>query len=144
MSALEEILKSKRLKITPQRLEVLRALEKVPPHPSAECIYHAVKKRCPSVSLATVYKTLDTLVEIGEIQVALVSDGKTRYDTRTDTHHHFLCTQCGYVEDVNITLDCLQNCLSHEMQAAHQIQRSEVIFRGHCHQCATQNQGPHS
>lgn len=135
MLALEEKLKRQKLKITPQRLEILKALNRVPDHPCAEVIYQAVKKRCPSVSLATVYKTLDTLVAIGEINVALVSEGKTRYDTRTDSHHHFLCKQCGYIEDINVSLDCVDTCLPHHLSQPHQIERSEVVFRGLCHDC---------
>lgn len=137
MPLLEEKLKKRHLKITPQRIEILRALEKLPDHPCAESIYQAVKKRHPSVSLATVYKTLETLVEIGEVRVALVSQGKTLYDTRLEDHHHFLCTECGYVEDVDINLDCLENCAPNQMRSQHRVQKSEVIFRGVCQKCAS-------
>src|SRR5512143_3035417 len=109
MSVLEDKLRQKSLKITPQRLEILRAVQQHQcDHPSAELIFHAVKKRYPAVSLATVYKTLDTLVEIGEIRVAIVAQGKTRYDTRMDRHHHFICTVCGGVQDVEMRMDCLE------------------------------------
>jgi len=135
MSNLEKKLREKNLKITPQRLEILRALQKVPAHPSAEMVYRSVKKRYPSVSLATVYKTLETLVEIGEIRVALVHNGKTLYDTRVDHHHHFICDSCGYVEDVDINLDCIDTCAPKGVMEKHVIERSEVIFYGHCESC---------
>lgn len=135
MPLLEEKLRKRHLKITPQRMEILRALEKLPSHPCAETIYRAVRKRHPSVSLATVYKTLETLVEVGEIRVALVSKGKTLYDTRLEDHHHFLCNACGYVEDVDINLDCLENCAPHQMRSHHKVSRSEVVFHGVCQNC---------
>ncbi len=136
MSNLEKRLRERKLKITPQRLEVLRAIQKIPPHPSAEAIYRSVKRRCPSVSLATVYKTLETLVQIGVLRVAIVSNGKTLFDTRLEDHHHFLCTECGFVEDVDINLDCLETCAPHHMKSKHQVVRSEVVFRGLCRRCS--------
>lgn len=144
MSNLEDKLRQKSLKITPQRLEILRALEKVPAHPSAEIIYQSVKRRYPAVSLATVYKTLETLVEIGEIRVALVNKGKTLYDTRLDNHHHFVCNQCSYVEDVDIKLNCLDTCVPSSMRERHEVLQNEVIFHGICQSCGSSSQAlPH-
>jgi len=139
---LEEKLRRQKLKITPQRLEILRALQRSPDHPSAECIYQKVKKRYPSVSLATVYKTLETLVEIGEIRVAIISRGKTRYDMRTDAHHHFLCSECGGVMDVEMNLSCLDTCFPKAMGDAFSVERSEVIFHGICPVCREKTGAP--
>jgi len=135
VQGLEEKLRKQKLKITPQRLEVLRALQHCQDHPSAECIYQKVKRRYPSVSLATVYKTLETLVEIGEIRVAIVSGGKTRYDMRTDPHHHFVCSECGAVLDVEMNLSCLDTCFPKSMGPAFSVARSEVVFHGVCPHC---------
>jgi Fur family peroxide stress response transcriptional regulator len=135
MLNMKDKLREKKLKITPQRLEVIRALQSPVSHPSAESIYKKVKKRYPSVSLATVYKTLDTLVQIGEIQVALVSHGRTLYDTRLDDHHHFVCTRCGYVEDVDIKLSCLEHCTPGAVGEHHQVHYSRVVFHGICRDC---------
>ena len=146
MSLLEDKLRLKNLKITPQRLEILRAVQQHQcDHPSAELIYQAVKKRYPAVSLATVYKTLETLVQIGEIRVAIVSDGKTRYDTRMDRHHHFLCSVCGGVQDVEMRMDCLETCRPESLAGKGTIHRGEVIFHGICSGCeAKQAALPHS
>lgn len=136
MSILEDKLRQKSLKITPQRLEILRAVQQHQcDHPSAELIFQAVKKRYPAVSLATVYKTLETLVEIGEIRVAIVSQGKTRYDTRMDRHHHFICTVCGGVQDVEMRMDCLETCAPESLADKGKILRSEVNFHGICTSC---------
>ncbi|HKX12910.1 MAG TPA: Fur family transcriptional regulator [bacterium] len=136
MSLLEEKLRQKCLKITPQRLEILRAIQQHQcDHPSAELIYQTVKKRYPAVSLATVYKTLETLVETGEIKIAIVTQGRTRYDTRMDRHHHFLCSVCGQVQDIELKLDCMNACVPEAMQGKGKVQRSEVIFHGVCSAC---------
>ena len=140
VSGLEEKLRQKNLKITPQRLEILRAIQNTPDHPCAEAIYHKVKRRYPAVSLGTVYKTLDTLVEIGEIRVALVSQGKTRYDMRMDRHHHFVCAKCGVVEDVSMNLNCLDTCFPEKMGHSYQVLRSEVVFHGICPRCQGKNE----
>ena len=138
MSVLEEKLRHKNLKITPQRLEILRAVQRHQcDHPSAELIYQAVKKRYPAVSLATVYKTLETLVQIGEIRIAIVSEGKTRYDTRMDQHHHFLCSYCGGVQDIEMKMDCLETYCPESLAGKGTIHRGEVIFHGICRACET-------
>jgi Fe2+/Zn2+ uptake regulation proteins len=135
LSELEEKLRQKNLKITPQRLEILRAIQNQHSHPSAESVFLSVKKRCPAVSLATVYKTLETLVEIGEIKVAVVCQGRTLYDTRLDKHHHFICQSCGYVEDVEMNLNCLEVCFPQKVPGHYHVHSSEVVFHGLCPQC---------
>ncbi len=135
MSHLEDKLRQKSLKITPQRLEILRAVQQLSQHPSAELVFQAVKKRYPAVSLATVYKTLETLVDIGEIRIALISKGKTLYDIRLDQHHHAVCMECGYVEDVDMMRNCFENCFPNLMRGKFHVDATEVIFRGVCLAC---------
>jgi Fur family peroxide stress response transcriptional regulator len=139
MSFLEDKLRQKNLKITPQRLEILRAVQHLHNHPCAELVYQSVKKRYPAVSLATVYKTLDTLVEIGEIRIALIHKGKTLYDLRLDRHHHAVCSVCDSVEDVDVGLDCLETCFPKAMQDKFRITSNEVIFHGICPACEAKN-----
>ena len=67
-------------RITPQRLAVMGALVDAPNHPSAEDLFARVRETCPTTSLATVYKTLDTLKEIGEVLELEFRDGSNRYD----------------------------------------------------------------
>lgn len=132
---LQEKLRQKSLKITPQRLEILRAIQNHSSHPSAEAIFQSVKKRYPAVSLATVYKTLETLVEIGEIKRAVLCQGKTLYDTRLDKHHHFICHGCGHVQDIEMVLNCLETCFSKKETGRFHVQYSEVVFHGLCEKC---------
>ena len=92
--------KEKKLKLTPQRLAVYQYLKSTTEHPSAETIYKALQPNYPTMSLATVYKTLKTLVEIGLVQELNVGEGNFRYDGNCKEHGHIQCIKCGKVNDL--------------------------------------------
>jgi Fur family peroxide stress response transcriptional regulator len=90
-------------RITPQRLCILEALINMNRHPTAEEIYGHVRKVSPTTSLATVYKTIDTLKALGEVQELEFGEGHYHYDGVDPTPHpHVICTQCGRIEDVHL------------------------------------------
>ncbi len=90
-------------RITPQRLCILQALTETKSHPSAEEIFSEVHRICPTTSLATIYKTLQTLKEMGEVVELEFSDGSNRYDgLRPESHPHAVCSKCGKIVDVEI------------------------------------------
>jgi Fur family peroxide stress response transcriptional regulator len=88
------------LKITPQRIAILRFLEGNKTHPSVEEVYREVARAFPTISLATVYNTLDTLVGIGGVQTITIDPSRKRYDPETRPHHHLMCDDCGTIGDV--------------------------------------------
>ena len=90
----------KGFKRTPQRLAILEYLEGNTSHPSAEAIYQAVAKKYRSMSFATVYNTLNTLVAAGALRDLTIDPDRKRYDPNTDQHHHLLCLDCRKVFDV--------------------------------------------
>ena len=96
-----ELLRGKGFKVTPQRLAVYEVLSKTKAHPNAEAIYNELQPHYPTMSLATVYKTLDILSEIGLIQVLNVGEESFRYDANTDSHPHVRCMDCGRVDDMH-------------------------------------------
>lgn len=87
-------------RFTEQRGAVHRFLSGTNTHPTAEDVFHGVRKELPAISLATVYKNLETLVGCGMAVKLTWSDGSSRYDGRTDPHHHARCNRCGAVMDV--------------------------------------------
>ena len=88
------------VKATHQRREIYRELTGTNDHPNVETIYDRVRKRIPEISLDTVYRTLHLLEKKGLIgRVGFLGD-KTRFDANTDRHHHFVCTECGFMGDV--------------------------------------------
>jgi Fur family peroxide stress response transcriptional regulator len=88
------------LVLTPQRLAVFRNLAVVDTHPSAEELYAALRRELPTLSLATVYKTLDTLARIGAVRRVSRDGARSRWDAALESHHHLVCIQCGEVSDV--------------------------------------------
>ena len=80
MKAIINIFREKKLKLTPQRLAVYKYLMNTTDHPSAETVYTAIQPEYPTMSLATVYKALKTLVEVNLIQEINVGEGNFRYD----------------------------------------------------------------
>ena len=87
------------LALTPQRLAIYHALAGDDSHPSAEEIYREVKPELPSLSLGTVYRTLELLEENGLISRVLTLSPQARYDANQDEHHHFICLRCRRVLD---------------------------------------------
>ena len=94
------------LAVTPQRLAIFRELAGTDRHPSAEELHAAVRREMPTLSLATVYKTLDTLAGIGAVRPVSRLGARGRWDANLGAHHHLICTVCGAVSDVTeATLD---------------------------------------
>lgn len=85
--------------MTRQRAAVFDYLSGVNHHPTAEEVYLAVKRRLPRISLATVYKNLEKLVECGAASKLTYGDAAARYDIRTDRHYHTRCLKCGKIRD---------------------------------------------
>ncbi|HHD11666.1 MAG TPA: transcriptional repressor [Deltaproteobacteria bacterium] len=92
--------RSKGLKLTPQRLAILEYLDGNTSHPTAEDIYRAVKKKHPTISFATVYNTLQALLEMGEVMELTIDPERKHFDPNTTPHHHIVCTRCGKIGDV--------------------------------------------
>lgn len=87
-------------KRTPQRLAILEHLDGNTSHPSAEEIYRSVSRKNPSMSFATVYNTLNTLVQAGVLRELNIDPDRKRYDPDTSDHHHLICTDCRKVVDL--------------------------------------------
>jgi Fur family peroxide stress response transcriptional regulator len=92
-------LHSKGYKVTPQRLAICKLLFSSKDHPSADQIYQEVKKQYPTISLATVYFTLDLLKDLGLVQELGFSDRSSRYDPNTSPHINVICPKCGKIYD---------------------------------------------
>ncbi len=96
---LKEILVSKGMKITPQRIVLLEALVKMDHHPKAEDIMEYIRQHHPNIATGTVYKTLDTFVEKGIIKRVKTDKDVMRYDAIMDHHHHLYCAESDRIED---------------------------------------------
>lgn len=134
MDDIASIFKEKKLKLTPQRLAVYNYLINTTAHPSADTIYTDIHVQYPTMSLATVYKALKTLVEVGLIQEINVGEGNFRYDANSLPHPHLQCLKCGKVDDImDFTLDDLN--ASAQTHTDYKIVSSKVYFYGYCKDC---------
>jgi len=87
------------IKLTHQRLEIFRELAVTEEHPDAETLYKAVRRRVPTVSLDTVYRTLWMLRDMGLVNTLGPKSDTIRFDANLDQHHHYVCVRCGVVRD---------------------------------------------
>jgi Fur family transcriptional regulator, peroxide stress response regulator len=105
--ALARVLEAAGLRPTPQRLAVYNHLAQSPLHPTVEEVFRSVRNTMPRISLATVYKALEALVQVG-VATKLTATGGTsrsRYDARRDPHYHFRCLRTGAVFDLPTQFD---------------------------------------
>ncbi|MEW6653218.1 MAG: transcriptional repressor [Bacteroidota bacterium] len=92
-------LKDSNLKITPQRLAVLDALNTLKDHPTADKIKEFVVKNHPNIAVGTIYKTLDSFVEKGLVKKVKTEKDVMRYDAILENHHHLYCEETEHIED---------------------------------------------
>jgi Fur family peroxide stress response transcriptional regulator len=90
------------LAVTPQRLAIIEVLLGSAEHPRADAIFAAVRRRHPTISLATVHRTLETLCEVGEARKVTMLHDSARYDGNITPHHHVVCVECRRIHDIEI------------------------------------------
>ena len=102
---LRQALERAGLRFTRQRAAVFAYLRSVDNHPTAEEVYADVRQRMPRISLATVYKALEALVEARVAAKIAGGDGPARYDCRRDAHYHLRCLTTGRIRDLETPFD---------------------------------------
>lgn len=115
-----------------QRELVLRQVEKHCDHPTAEEIYYETAKECPGLSLGTVYRDLNRLVDMGCVRRVTIPGKADRFDRTLEPHSHLYCTQCGRVVDVEFDE---QKVLPYVSSPHGVIQGCSVTFYGVCSAC---------
>ncbi len=122
------------LKLTPQRLAIHKILAAKAQHPTINEVYERIKKDYPSLSLNTVYKTLQLFIELGMASQFTTKEGVIRYEVKLAPHHHVLCLKCRKIHDVfDSALDELK--VSQPLKGGFDIIRHDVIFYGYCSDC---------
>jgi Fur family peroxide stress response transcriptional regulator len=96
-----EALRSKGYKATPQRIAICRIALNSKAHPSTQQVYDEVKKIHPTVSLATVYKTLEILKDLDLVQELNFPEGQARFDSNMNPHINLICLKCGIITDLD-------------------------------------------
>lgn len=130
-----ELCRQRGLAVTHQRQVIFEALARIPDHPRPEDVYARVKKTVPSMSLATVYKTLHTFIECGILRELSPHHGSLRVDWNTHAHHHLICTRCKKVMDIeDEDFDRLK--VRRKLPRGFKVERVAVEIQGLCAGCA--------
>ncbi|MBI1844765.1 MAG: transcriptional repressor [Actinobacteria bacterium] len=130
---LGELFRSTGRKNTAQRQCIFELLHGSTAHPTAEAIFAEARAKMPSISLRTVYQTLNDLASLGEIQQLDLGTGSFRFDPNIDSHHHLVCIECGSAQDIYAAFPEVQ--VPPAVAGDFELTSTEVVFRGRCASC---------
>ena len=117
-----------------QRDAILDYLHSTKSHPTAETVYENVRECIPNISLGTVYRNLNLLVELGEIIKFSAGDGSEHFDYTTNQHYHLICKSCGKIHDLPVSLVRETSELLTESVPG-RIDTHSLFFYGVCEEC---------
>jgi len=134
MLEITKILKENGYKVTPQRLAIYNVLKSNKKHPCVDSIYNELQSKFPTMSLATVYKSLEVFKNLGLVQELNVGEGSFRYDANIIPHPHVICLKCGKIDDIESS-DFLNLTDYAEAKTGYRITGQQVYFYGYCPKC---------
>lgn len=140
IDSLKNICKAHNVKLTCQRLEIFQEVVKSKEHPSAEEIYKRVKIKMPTISIDTVYRTLNTFAAWGLISKVYLFNERTIFDPELKTHHHMICIKCKKIKDF-IWPEFDNMNLPEDVKLWGHPDRRYGEIRGICNDCADVNRG---
>lgn len=129
-AALRTVFHAAGMRLTRQRLAIVRELRSRFDHPDVDTLYRAVKPRIPQLSLFTVYRTMNALEDAGLVWRVATWKGHARYDGNVETHAHFLCEKCGSIHDIELDGADLAPLCTKVAGESGQVRRVDVMFYG--------------
>ncbi len=124
------------MRMTNQREIILEELRGTTSHPTADELYLMVKKRLPRISLATVYRNLEQMADLGIIQKIDTAGSQKRFDGNPELHYHIRCVRCGKVEDLSLEpVSSLERLKDAGEFAEYRIIGYRLDFVGICPEC---------
>ncbi|MDZ8118309.1 Fur family transcriptional regulator [Pontiella agarivorans] len=132
LGQLTETCRANGLRMTHQRMEIFREVAASGEHPDADTIFKRVRKRLPTISPDTVYRTLASLEETGLISRVNPVCGRARFDANTDEHHHYICTKCGKITDIYLSTP---PALPEGIENLGEVESLHLQVHGVCHNC---------
>lgn len=123
------------LRMTPQRLAICQLIASSKEHPTAYMIYEQLQPEFPTISLATVYNTLETLVNLGVVQeLGSAGDDRVHYDADTAPHLNFACLSCHRILDLDSRyVEELDKEVS--FHSGFQVLGARLLYYGYCQEC---------
>jgi Fur family transcriptional regulator, peroxide stress response regulator len=126
------LLQQHNLKATPQRLAIINLMEHHG-HISIDDLYHSIRQIFSSISLATLYKNIHSMMGLNLIREVKAPGLKTHYEIEKKVHAHVLCTKCGELKDLEFNPQSFMQLVS--TQSAYQPQEVSVVISGICPKC---------
>jgi len=140
LEQMTKVLREKGCRLTPQRLALLKIVARREEHHSVDQIYELIKNDFPTTSLATIYKTLSLLKDMGEVLELNFAGLGSRYDgNKPYPHPHVMCTRCGQILDSEVKAS-LELCLEMARKTGYQITHHQLNFFGLCPICQKEGQ----
>lgn len=127
-----EYLKVHDIKPSYQRIKIFQYLVEKRNHPTVDMIYKALCPEIPTLSKTTVYNTLNLFIEKKIVNMLVIEENETRYDTVMKVHGHFKCEKCGRIFDVNID----KNSFDKKALENFKINEQHYYFKGYCDECS--------
>ena len=134
----KDILISRGLNASYQRLRILEHLMARLDHPTVSMVYDVLLKEIPTLARATVYNTLNALVDKGLVTALTIKPDEIRYDYKRESHHHFLCKRCGSILDIQTRCSYAETA---EVEG-HRIEDVHGYFKGTCKRCLKKEYKP--
>jgi len=128
----ELLLREHNLKVTPQRLGILSLMQRAG-HLNIEELFRLIKKQFSSISLATLYKNINAMLETSLITEIKIPKHKSKYEIAKEPHIHLLCQKCDEFIDVNVNIDTLVDEAS--TKSHYQLMDRSIVLCGVCEKC---------
>ena len=126
------ILREHNLKATPQRLAITEVLY-TNGHISIESLYEVMIKKFNSISLATIYKNVNLMLENAFIQEVKLPNAKSVYELTKEAHSHLACEECGSIEDISLNMDAVLTAMN--QISDFKVNSSNLVLTGYCKKC---------
>ena len=131
LNEIKEILKSKGIKPSYQRILVYNHINSHIDHPSVDTIFKAISGSIPTLSKTTIYNILNLFAKKGIVDALTIDKNEVRYDFIKKPHAHFMCKICGKIYDIHLKSDvCLKDFVE-----GHKVEDAHVNFKGVCKEC---------
>lgn len=130
----EHTLKHYHLKATPQRIAIIQLMHDAG-HINIDELYHSIRKKFSAISLATLYKNVNTMLEVSLIREVKIPGQKTKYEIQKEAHAHVMCKSCGELKDIEYDPTFI---LQKSMEMSHyKAEDVSVVISGICPACQT-------
>ena len=127
------LLKDYDLKVTPQRVAIVEQLH-TNGHMNIDDLYKRLLEKFPSISLATIYKNINAMIDKIFLSEVKIPNSKSVYELVKEEHAHLVCSSCNSIDDVIIDTSVISNEAS--VKSGFEIQSSDIVFSGQCTQCS--------